>query len=883
MVHTSLCKHQRLKFNEVIPGRILHVRVPGEGHCLDVLSCYQHVWRSKDTLTANKESRSLFLAKLNSSIKGLPLRNTLLILGDFNMCLRTDMRHVGPCTIQSCRLGHRGSQGLQRLLEDHNFVAANTWGVRKPATHEQGNSVSQTDYALLRSSQSRGPKKNCQPQRQFLVAQWREGNKHFPLVGKVQHSRNFSAQVSKPYDQQAMEDSYRNRTGTITEYGLRVDELIAHSEPSWASLRQAMETALTELFPRKSKRIARPESPWETRMALSNLPSTILAMSDLHKELRQRVIFRCWRSVTQHQKSARTAKHLKKERRQKAMDECMEQAEAKSHRDGSHSLYKIIRQFRSKPRERVQLRDEHGCFLSSSDEAGLLQSYSETLFGTGEDFPLTGRKGQLGISPAEVKEQLSSIKVGKAVPRGSPPVVAWRSLGPQAHQHAAAVLNREIEQGSLSTSVTSSQISWLPKPPKKPDKPESLRPIGVIAPEGKILAGALRKRLKPALQTAMQGLPQFGFVPGRGTEEAICKALSHVDEARQRAALSQRAPGRGHQGLQLKGSLTLSVDMSKAFDMVDRVRLREALEASAADPLIIEVVGLLHINALYRMTASDKAFDIATKRGIKQGCKLAPSLFAFATGLLYSQVQQHIDAATLARLLTMYADDILLQSHFDNWAELEAALELCDSLLDRLSQLAFKVNPGKSALLIRLRGGSASTARKRLFRKEHGSRYVAMPSGRLVSHKTQVPYLGIILSYFDYESLTLTHRLKASKKALSDVAHAVRNYRVLSEHRRRSIWAITAWASALYAIHVVGLSSKGLGKLESHMVYQLRFVLWSYSRDTHETNQELLRRKGLKTAQQQLQGRLLQFLKRQAKADPTLTPLYLPRARKLAD
>ena len=418
-----------------------------------------------------------------------------------------------------------------------------------------------------------------------------------------------------------------------------------------------------------------------------------------------------------------------------------------------------------KPQERVQLRDEHGSFLNSKDEAGLLKSYSESLFGAGEDFPSTGMKGRLDISPAEVKEQLSSIKVGKAVPKDSPPVVAWRSLGPHAHQHAAAVLNREIAQGALSSSVTSSQISWLPKPPKKPDKPESLRPIGVIAPEGKILAGALRKRLKPALHAAMQGLPQFGFVPGKGTEEAICKALSHVDEARQRAALLQRAPGRGHQGLQLKGSLTLSVDMSKAFDMVDRVRLREALEASVADPFLIEVVGLLHIKALHRMTASDAAFDIATKRGIKQGCKLAPSLFAFATGLLYRQIQQHIDAETLARLLTMYADDILLQSHFDKWSDLETALELCDRLLDHLSELGFKVNPGKSALLIKLHGGSASTVRKRLFRTEKGTKYITLPSGRLVSHKTQVPYLGIILSYFDYESQTLTHRLKASKKA----------------------------------------------------------------------------------------------------------------------
>ena len=85
-------------------------------------------------------------------------------------------------------------------------------------------------------------------------------------------------------------------------------------------------------------------------------------------------------------------------------------------------------------------------FLNSKDEADLLKSYSESLFGAGEDFPSTGMKGRLDISPAEVKEQLSSIKVGKAVPKDSPPVVAWRSLGPHAHQHAAAVLKSRDTQ-----------------------------------------------------------------------------------------------------------------------------------------------------------------------------------------------------------------------------------------------------------------------------------------------------------------------------------------------------------------------------------------------------------------------------------------------------
>ena len=314
-------------------------------------------------------------------------------------------------------------------------------------------------------------------------------------------------------------------------------------------------------------------------------------------------------------------------------------------------------------------------------------------------------------------DQLRSIKVGKAVPRDCPPIVAWRSLGPEAQQHIARLLNNEAQAEHMDPKITSSSISWLPKPPKKPDKPASLRPIGVIAPEGKVLAGHLRKRLKPALKAAMSEVTQFGFVPGRGTEEAICKALTHVDEARARARQVQRQVGRGHGGVTLRGSLTFSVDMSKAFDMVDRRRLRESLELAEADPYLIDLVGKLHIQALYDMTASDQAFSIATRRGIKQGCKLAPSLFAFATFLLFRRLGAQCDIATLQKILTMYADDTLLQMHFDNKHELQEALQLCDLLLDQLTELGFKVNPEKSALLLQIHGGSAQQIRQSLLSK----------------------------------------------------------------------------------------------------------------------------------------------------------------------
>ena len=41
MVHQSLCQAKDLRFNEVMPGRLLHVRIPGAETSMDVLSFYQ--------------------------------------------------------------------------------------------------------------------------------------------------------------------------------------------------------------------------------------------------------------------------------------------------------------------------------------------------------------------------------------------------------------------------------------------------------------------------------------------------------------------------------------------------------------------------------------------------------------------------------------------------------------------------------------------------------------------------------------------------------------------------------------------------------------------------------------------------------------------------
>ena len=71
----------------------------------------------------------------------------------------------------------------------------------------------------------------------------------------------------------------------------------------------------------------------------------------------------------------------------------------------------------------------------------------------------------------------------------------------------------------------------------------------MVAPEGKILAELVRQRLKKTLMETVAGATQFGFMIGRGTEEAICKALTHVDEARERTLSLNKIGGQGHRGV----------------------------------------------------------------------------------------------------------------------------------------------------------------------------------------------------------------------------------------------------------------------------------------------------------------------------------------------
>ncbi|CAL1151582.1 unnamed protein product [Cladocopium goreaui] len=117
LISRSLCHSNDLRWNEIIPGRLVHVRVMNATRNLDILGCYQHVYK-KDKEQLQK--RDKFWQTLETQLTMLPGRNTVALMGDFNCSLPTSAGVSGPSSYtwnQQQAVGHAMQLRRQRFAE----------------------------------------------------------------------------------------------------------------------------------------------------------------------------------------------------------------------------------------------------------------------------------------------------------------------------------------------------------------------------------------------------------------------------------------------------------------------------------------------------------------------------------------------------------------------------------------------------------------------------------------------------------------------------------------------------------------------------------------------------------------------------------------------
>ena len=133
-IRCSMASGQSIRWQEIEPGRLLHVRCFLGLQQMDVVGFYQHAFLMKAGMTDQTfTQRKTLLRNLDSLLASLPTRSHVLIGGDFNATLVSESRICGHGVLTK-DLNEKETEDQSRLIEvlrRHRLVTINNMGEEK--------------------------------------------------------------------------------------------------------------------------------------------------------------------------------------------------------------------------------------------------------------------------------------------------------------------------------------------------------------------------------------------------------------------------------------------------------------------------------------------------------------------------------------------------------------------------------------------------------------------------------------------------------------------------------------------------------------------------------------------------------------------------------
>ena len=359
----------------------------------------------------------------------------------------------------------------------------------------------------------------------------------------------------------------------------------------------------------------------------------------------------------------------------------------------------------------------------------------------------------------------------------------------------------------------------------------------------------------------------------------LCRVVSHLREARQ--LINQARPSRHelHAGVQppgLAGGVTFALDLSQAFDTVSRQAIIDNLAQLGAPEDVVKLVHALHHRSKNRLQTQGES-----TASIKQGCKLAPTLFSFLTGRLFSSLAGSFGIDAVIRFLTGYADDLTLHPTIRSVTGLKAIHGLIAGLLEEVRRHSLVANQSKCVIL-ELVGREAASIVKKHSCWVFDAKGNKVKGWRLGPNKTfpafqwvaKAKYLGVIISYGHFELQTLQHRIQEAKQKLHLVRKFVYNRRVASTKSSTQGLELHSPRTLQTGLSDTGLTLESARASRSWHAHKVRSVLNQPAHISRVATSDLFALHGISDPVQQILKRLRKRLKKlEAKASRASAPV----------
>ena len=554
---------------------------------------------------------------LDRAVSGIPFRALLVIGGDFNASLEPRAAVAGSGVMQGSQ-SHEAAQERGHLLDmlaRHRLVVLNSWG-RKQRTYEHPTGSSQIDFIITRQSIADKRSKRAGP-RQAGLAAWRSAG-HVPIFCSVRASwRPWLAKTS---------------TKTRTE------------ERAVSERDMAVQRLRDELRANCPGRESRPRLP-----VMASVERQIEAHWRIQKRLQQagngvcmlRISFRAMKEAALARKAHRELKRACRQRKRDQLLPDLQSMEEASKNGDSKAFYGFARLVSPKPYlPEIKLRDKHGSMLTRAQEGEMLHGYAVELFaGKSHDLPPLHPLPEDQFGQQAWQWALHKIKKGKAAPKDMAQIATWQAWSSMASTRLAEICKatRCSDRPYVPELWMRVQIAWLPKPGKTPSTPGNLRTVGLLGADTKALMVLLKAQAAPYIMQALEGSVQFAYRQGVSTLDAITRAGNHCHEVRrllESASTSQTAKLLGAEQPKLIGGLMLSIDLAKAFDSLSHAEIQHSLESTGMPEYLVNVLVHIHARSISEVAHGDFSSDVQMGQGLRQGCPIAPLVYAAWTSRL---------------------------------------------------------------------------------------------------------------------------------------------------------------------------------------------------------------------------------------------------------
>ncbi|CAE7260283.1 LINE-1 retrotransposable element ORF2 protein [Symbiodinium microadriaticum] len=369
--------------------------------------------------------------------------------------------------------------------------------------------------------------------------------------------------------------------------------------------------------------------------------------------------------------------------------------------------YLLVSELLKKAKAKVQLRDDKGQLQSAGDQIKQLETHYRRLYAADEDPAVAGEARapvNLKIDPGHMTRALSQLSPYKATPPGKATNSLWRLT---ADLIAPTLCEMATNWRQIPTDWRDAWLVLVPKVPR-PVSPRNLRPIGLTEPSGRACARLLQQQLRVYASTYLREASQYAYLEGREAAMAIHRVSQHCKYVQMKCShvirtVADRQECRPESAPHFAG-VQLSLDLSNAFDLLNWRLIDRALLDAGVDTELRNQVMSWYSEVTYHIEHLNRTAQVTAQQGLRQGCQLAPILWAMGMGYVFKSVAadatNQVTTAWLQNNTTTYADDIHLMEVASSSSHLDRILHNFGTMLDALADNDMIINATKSAVLL---------------------------------------------------------------------------------------------------------------------------------------------------------------------------------------